>query len=274
VESKICELIKTVSFSSLTDWKLCPFYYKLVNIDKLRTFTKNIWTVYGGLLHRHVQAVLMDKVQPDVSAKKFERVWRKFCGIYSKQVAKDLKEGVDPKKFSIPAITIILNIKDKFTEQYGTFKVLETEEWLREKCFEEFSQSFVGCLDIAIQLQDGSIVIADFKSCESNYAFNKFKDKYKDYQLVLYKHFYARKHNIDPGNIETFFITMERNPNSKNPLKFCRVTSGGRKVKNAIAWLQSSLEGINGGRFLRNKMACYKFGEKHPCAFCKTPYCK
>jgi ATP-dependent helicase/DNAse subunit B len=230
LEKQIHELIKTISFSSLQDYKFCPYFYNLSHVQKLKPFISNVWTHYGTILHRSVQAVLMNKVEPNVAAKRFDRFWTKFCGLYKKQIVEQVKENVVPVDFKIPAIAVILSIRQSFLSEFGPHEVLSSEEWLRSKC-DPYFQSFVGCIDLVVKLQNGKIIIADFKSCDSSFMFNKFMDCWKSYQLTLYAHFYSLKHNIDPKNIETYFVTLERNSKSKKPLQFSRITCGPKKSK-------------------------------------------
>jgi hypothetical protein len=216
----------------------------------------------------------MNKCDAETAVKKFERTWKKFCGLYKKGIAKDVKDGVDPMDFGIPAVITIRTIKDRFLEEFGPFEALEAEEWLRQKC-NPFPQDFVGCIDLPIrQLNTGKIIITDFKSCGSSFMFNKFMDSFKSYQLTLYKHFYSQKHNVPMENIETYFVTMERNPKSKKPLGFFRVTSGPKKVENALKWLNDTLDSINTKCFMKNICSCQKFGENHKCMFYGTEHCK
>ena len=279
MEPKICGLkeyeLRTISFSSLTDFKLCPYYYKLAHLNKLRPFTNNTWTIYGKLLHVAVQNVLMGKSDCESAVRSLDRTWTKFCGIYKKNILKDIKDDVNPVDFKIPAFIVINTIKESFLKEFGPFEALEAEEWLRQKAHPDHVQDFVGCVDLVIkQLDTGKIFIVDFKSCSSSFMFNKFMDSWKSYQLTLYKHFYSQKHKMDPKNIETYFVTMERNYKSKKPLGFVRVTSGPKKVENALNWLYDTLGSINARCYIKNKMACHKFGEGHPCMFFHTDFCK
>jgi hypothetical protein len=184
-----------------------------------------------------------------------------------------VKENVVPVDFKIPAIAVILSIRQSFLSEFGPHEVLSSEEWLRSKC-DPYFQSFVGCIDLVVKLQNGKIIIADFKSCDSSFMFNKFMDCWKSYQLTLYAHFYSLKHNIDPKNIETYFVTLERNSKSKKPLQFSRITCGPKKIENALNWLNNSLASINAGKFLKNKASCCKYGEANPCFFFNSIHCK
>jgi hypothetical protein len=192
------------------------------------------------------------------------KTWQRFCKFYKLQ---------DEVYWAIPGAIAVSTVNKKFREEFGDFKVLEIEERL-ELPIDGFSQIFKGFIDLAfLKLSDGRTIIADIKSCNNSFFFNKYRDKWKDYQLTLYKHFYCQKHNVDPETVETYFITVERNRKSKKPLSFVRVTSGPKKVENALAWLQTALKAINRGTWVKNRGNCHKWGESNPCPFYNSDLC-
>ena len=42
-----------ISYSELKNWDFCPFYHKLVYIDKLKPFRGNEYTAFGTAIHEH-----------------------------------------------------------------------------------------------------------------------------------------------------------------------------------------------------------------------------
>ena len=86
------------------------------------------------------------------------------------------------------------------------------------------------------------------------------------YQLTLYKHFFAKKHNIDPKQIETHFALLKRTA-KKDKVEFVRITSGPKKTSNALNLLSKALYNINKNRFIKNRLSCNR------CKFYKTEHC-
>ena len=86
------------------------------------------------------------------------------------------------------------------------------------------------------------------------------------YQLTLYKHYFAKKMDIDPKNIETHFALLKRT-SKKDRVEFFRVTSGPRKTENALKLLKKALYNIKNKRYIKNRLSC-KF-----CEFNKTEHC-
>ena len=262
--------VVSISYSGLSDWQYCPYYYKLVNIEKLRTFTKNIWTYHGTLVHHYVQAVLKEEITPENAAKEFTRKWTKLCGIFKKPLLEQLGEDKFPGHWLKPSVLAISTIKKQFKKEFGDYKVIRTEEYIRLP-HAPWPQEFRGFIDIILESGDKTI-IADFKTCESAFLFNKYKDKFKDYQLTLYKHFFCIKHNLDPDKVETYFIPLERTKKTKKAVHFVKISSGKVKVKNAIEWLEKALGAINRKFWIKNRMACHKYGEGK-CVFYKSEHC-
>jgi hypothetical protein len=283
--------VKVISYSALSNFQHCPWYYKLVNIERLAPFQNTVYTHWGTLIHKYIQLALQwsfgeaPNLAPDTVyerhpemgdrwamdyAFELSKRWLRFCSLY--------KQDEKVKGWHKPGFKAITDVNKSFTEQFGKFKVLKIEERLSLPSGEPFPQQFKGFIDIVLETEDGKIIIIDFKTCDNTWKFNKYRDKYKDYQLTLYKHFYCLKHNVDPKNVETYFVTLERSERSKKPLQFVRVTSGPKKVKNALGWLQRALKHINKSFYLKNRIACHKFSkpgldETHACVFYGTEHC-
>ena len=86
------------------------------------------------------------------------------------------------------------------------------------------------------------------------------------YQLTFYKHYYAKKHNIDVKDIETHFALLKRTA-KKDHVEIFRVTSGARKTENALNLMAKALYNIGKKKFIKNRLSCNR------CEFYKTSYC-
>jgi len=89
------------------------------------------------------------------------------------------------------------------------------------------------------------------------------------YQLTLYKHFYAKKLNLNPEIIETHFALLKRTA-EKNRVEFFRVSSGPTKTKNALKTLNMALLNIKKKRYIKNKLSCTS---GYGCKFYRTEHC-
>ena len=50
-----------ISFSELKNWDTCPFYHKLVNLDKIRSFEGNAYTAFGNAMHTVCENKLLNE---------------------------------------------------------------------------------------------------------------------------------------------------------------------------------------------------------------------
>lgn len=269
---------RSISYSALTSAKKCGHFYRLKYLLKLYPDVNSVWTHYGTLVHKYIQAVLVDELDAETAAKKFIYTWLRFCRFWKKQLKQNLKddEARLPKgqknfnKLYINPARAIVKIKSALQKQFGNYKVLWIEHRLEEDT--DFPQKFVGLIDVGIELENGMVVIIDLKTCSSHFMFNKYRDKYKDYQITLYKHYYIKQSNIDPKKIETYFVTIPKDPKVKKELDFIRVTSGKRKVANSLKWLNETLQKVQDDSFQKNRMACRNFYGKN-CPFFQTSHC-
>jgi len=86
------------------------------------------------------------------------------------------------------------------------------------------------------------------------------------YQLTLYKHFFAKKYDIDPKDIETYFALLKRTA-KKDQVEIFRVTSGPKKTNNALNLLHQAVYNIDKKNFIKNRLSC------RGCELYKTKYC-
>ncbi len=129
---------------------------------------------------------------------------------------------------------------------------------------------FKGFIDLVIKTSDEKYHVIDWKTCSWGWDSKKKADRITSYQLTLYKHFFALKHDLDPKNIETHFALLKRTAKSNN-VEIFRVSSGPKKNKNALNLLEKSLYNIKNRNFIKNRLSCTQgFG----CEFYKTEHCK
>lgn len=256
---------ENISYSSLTNFDSCPRLYKLANKDKLSKKSKTPETSFGTLIHFYSQAILCNLVDGKEASEKFYKTWKRFCKFYKlDKKFEDLTE---------PGMQIIGSTKDFFDTNFPGHKVLHIEYKIKT-VLEKYPRNFKGYIDLVLEMPDGKIIVADFKTTKSSYNFKKYQDKIKDYQLTLYKYFYSILAKKPLESIETCFIIFEKDLKSKTPISLIKVTSGSVKINNAITWMNNIVRLIEDNKFLKNKLHCRKFGDAYKCEFFKTPHCK
>ena len=253
-----------ISFSELKCWNDCAFKHKLMYIDRLKVFKGNEYTAFGKALHEVCEHGIKD---PSIKLDEYflDCFEKEINSLSDVELRQDLVESMFDQGTRL-ALKGLPALKDEF----GNFKVISTEEQLKEKIefFESFD--FKGFIDLVIQTEDGKYHIIDWKTCSWGWDARKKADPMITYQLTLYKHFFAQKHNIDPKNIETYFALLKRTAKN-NIVEIFRVTSGAKKTENALNLINKALYNISNGFHIKNRLACRK---DYGCEFYKTKHCQ
>ena len=168
--------------------------------------------------------------------------------------------------------SILPEIIPALKDYFGDYEVLSVEERLYEPIREYVDQEakFKGFIDLVLKTSDGKIHVIDWKTCSWGWDSKKKADPMVTYQLTFYKHYYAKKHNIEPDNIETYFALLKRTA-KKNKVEIFRVTSGPKRTQNAINLLTRALKNISGNVCVKNRLSCK--GRYGYCEFYKTEHC-
>ena len=110
----------------------------------------------------------------------------------------------------------------------------------------------------------------DYKTCSWGWGKQQKTDKMLAYQLVLYKHFFAQRYEIDPNDIEVHFCLLKRTA-KKNVVEVFSITSGEKRTNNALELMTRAIKTIKSKIHIKNKLACTK---GYGCEFYKTEHCK
>jgi RecB family exonuclease len=253
--------MKHVSFSQLKDWHFCAFYHKLVRIDGLKGFRGNTFTAFGNAIHDTCEGMLTEGLAKpyDFFLERFSKVLNelKSDGI---EIDASLVEQMEEQ--ARPLVELIL---PELEEYFGEYEVVSAEELLYEDV-EESDLKYKGYIDLVLKTPDGKYHVIDWKSCSWGWNARKRSDPMVTYQLTFYKYFYAKKHGLDPKNVETHFALLKRTAKQNN-VEFFRVTSGQIKTNNALNFLNKAIYNIQKDKHVKNRLSCSR------CDFYKTEHC-
>jgi len=160
--------------------------------------------------------------------------------------------------------SLITHVYPAVEERFDGCETFSVEERLFED-IEKGGIKFKGFVDLVLKC-DGKYHLIDWKTTTWGWDARKKSSAIVTYQLTLYKHYFAKKHNIDPKDIETYFGLLKRTA-KKNPVEIFRVTSGNRKTQNALKLLNDSVYNMKHGLQVRNKLGCQW------CEFKNTEWC-
>lgn len=251
-----------ISYSEVKVWKECAFRHKLEYIDRIRSFDGNEFTAFGTAIHSYCESALVTEVK-DPEDLFLQEFTKEIEDLLSRDVDLDEKLLNDMEE---QGKEILPHVIPAMKECFGNFKVLKTEEKLYED-IEGFDKKFKGFIDLVIQTEDGKIHILDWKTAGWGWPTRKKTEPMITYQLTLYKHFWAKKHNIDPERIETHFALLKRTA-KKNIVEIFRVTSGPIKTASAIGVLEQAIKNIKAGTKIKNRLSCNNY-----CPFKGTEHC-
>lgn len=265
-----------ISFSSWRDWIFCPFKFKITRVDKVRLFEGNEYSTFGTALHDTTEQLLLKQKEkilnegikdetsfdaPSFFKKRFKEELEKL----PKQKLSTITEKtvLDMKKQGLELIPLIL---PAMTSYFGEYEVYEAEYELRQPIDNHTNMDFYGFVDLIIKTSDGKYHIIDWKTCSWGWDMEKRTSKEYTYQLTYYKHFLSKQLNIEPKMIETHFGLLKRTA-KKDKIELFRVTSGDKKVTNALNILNNCVKNVQNKNFIKNKLSCSQ------CEFHKTVYC-
>ena len=185
--------------------------------------------------------------------------------LIGKKVDLDQKLGNDMEEQGNSLVDLIL---PEVKEYLGEYELISSEELLKVPVNLEKSgdYQFKGFIDLVLKTADGKYHIIDWKTCGWGWNARKKSEPMVTYQLTLYKHYFAKKHNIDPKDIETHFALLKRTA-KKNNVEIFRVTSGPKKTENALKLLNKALYNISRKNYIKNRLACAR------CEFNNTEHC-
>ena len=255
--------MRHISFSELKNWVKCPFYHKLVNIEKIKGFKGSEHTAFGTAIHDVYEKSVLGQIKSGEEEKIFEQsfiaeIEKLICdGIeLDESLLQDMeKQGILLSTEGIPALR----------EYFGDYEVFSAEEKLYEK-IDNVEYFFKGYIDLVLKTKDGKYHIIDWKTTSWGWDARRRSDTMVTYQLTLYKHYFAKKHNVDSSKIETHFALAKRTA-PKDNIEIFRVSSGLRKTENALKLLNKAIYNIQKGKHFKNRLSC------NGCEFYKTKNC-
>ena len=250
-----------VSYSEIKLWHECPHKHKLQYIDKLEGFKGNLHTAFGTAIHSVCEHGLLDE-NLDREKHFLEAFDKELESLRSKDVniEKDLHE-----QMLTQYQPIVSTFREELDSYFGDCEVISTEEKLYED-IDDHDLKFKGYIDLVVRTKDGKYHILDWKTCSWGWDARKKADKMINYQLTLYKLFWAKKHDVPLGMVETHFGLLKRTAKKENTEIF-RVTSGPKKLKNALTFLEKAVINIKRSFSIKNRLSC-KY-----CQFYNTEHC-
>jgi len=282
---------KLVSYSQLSMFNECPKKWSLQYKEGHKQFTSSIHTVFGTALHEVLQAYLTTMYEKSgAEADRLntsEMLQDSLREEYKKQYkANNNQHFVKPEELSdfyedgVSIIREFTKDKGKYFSKRGWHLVGVELPLALHPHPKLYNILFQGYLDIVMYHEPtNKIKIIDIKTSKSGWGKREKSDEQKQFQLILYKKYFAEIYNHPIENIDIEFMIVKRKLYESEDFVIKRVQlykpASGKVKLNKVS---KSIEAFVEQAFDRNG---YKDVEHQPtphkncnwCSFHKTHLC-
>ena len=267
---------ETVSFTELSNWVECAWRHKLkyLNGIEMEEDGPSIHTEYGQVMHDALEYFLKER-----TFEPFDDIRAKLKAMLDPLSESALKKQ-DPEQFIASIEPVLQQVPAFMDSTFGTeWEFYAAELPLFEPVDNEPTKTFKGFVDAmftvpkpatstTIKRNPKELWIIDWKCSGSFWSANKVKEK--QLQLVLYKHYVAKKLGIDPRDIRTGFVILKRsvNPSKNGNIRLEEVNINSNTMLAATQQLSKFFNSVRKGFFTKNRNSC-KF-----CVYKGTKHCR
>ena len=215
---------KNISYSQYTMWKKCPKQWALQYRDGHKIYTDSIHTVFGTALHETFQHYI--KIMYEISAAAADRedlnqilkdnLRNEYKRIFKKHKNQHFSSAGELSEFYQDGVEILNYLKKhrgKYFSKRGWHLVgIETPILMPPVKYNP-NVLFMGYLDIVMYNEKlDKFKIIDIKTSTNGWKLDYVKkDEDKQFQLILYKKFFAEQFGVPVENIDIeFFITRRK----------------------------------------------------------------
>ena len=266
---------KHVSFSEVKCWKECSYRHKLVHIDKIDTFKPSPYLDFGTAVHEGCEVLLEGKeVDREKILSDIVKAWdehgfgepewyEQMPGWYKHAPVEEWCEWAENMWNDVPAF-----LDSKFPE----WQFVAAEEALYED-IDGSDIKFKGFIDAIIKVpkkrgEGFNYWIIDWKTAQSyGWRREKKQDILMTAQLILYKYFWSRKHNIPLKDIRCGFVLLKRGAKPGKVCELVTVSVGPKAIDRAVSILSGMIRTVRSRMAIKNRMSC-KY-----CDFYQTEHC-
>jgi len=264
-----------VSFSEIKCWKECPWRHKLTHIDKIDKFEPSPYLDFGTAVHEGCETYLKTrKTDKEKLFKDIRLAWTKY-GFDNPEWYEKMPswyKHVPVDEWCRWASNMWDEVPGFLDETFPGWECFEAEEMLYE-LVENKDLNFKGYIDGVIKVpkrkgEGYNYWIIDWKTAQSyGWRRSKKQDILMTSQLILYKHFWSRKHSIPLKDIRCGFILLKRGGKPGRICELVTVSVGPKALERSLKIMNSMIYSVRNGMFLKNRDSC------RYCQFKDTEYC-
>jgi len=211
--------MKRISYSQFSQWGRCPYMWKLNYVDKLGTYTDSIHTMFGQAMHETLQTYLTVMYNDTIKIADalpldemlLHRMKTHYIEIMEKNGGEVFCEQEDMEEFYSHGLAILDWFKKKRNMYFSkkNYELVGIEVPIEYELPNKIK--FIGYMDVVLHdtFRDRYKII-DIKT--ATMGWNKYQkaDKNKTDQLLLYKQFYGKQHDIPLDKIDVEYFIVKR----------------------------------------------------------------
>ena len=253
-----------ISFSEIKAWKECAWKHKLMYIDKIDKFEPSPYLDFGTAVHEGCESYLNSKsVDKEKLFKDIKDAWIKYGFDQPEWYEKMPKwyKHVPVEEWCRWASNMWDEVPEFLDETFPGWEYFNAEEQLYES-IESRDLRFKGFIDAVIKVPKKrgggfNYWILDWKTSG---AYGWRRDKKQDItmtaQLILYKHFWSKKHDIDLKDIRCGFVLLKRGGKIGKICELVDVSVGPKTLVKGIKMMNNMIGSVKNGLFLKNRGSC------------------
>jgi len=213
---------KNVSFSQYSMWKSCPKHWSLNYREGYKKYSPSIHTVFGTAMHetlQHYIKVLYEESGAAADREDIEGIFKENLRLtYAKEYKSNKKvhfsSSLELREFYEDGLKIIDFIKKRrgqyFSKRGWFLAGIETP--ITQSPNPKFPNIlYIGYLDLVLYHEPtNTFKIIDIKTSTKGWNDYNKKDEGKQFQLILYKEFFAKQFGIPKESIDIEFFIVKR----------------------------------------------------------------
>ena len=253
-----------VSFSEIKCWKECSWRHKLMHIDKIDVFEPSPYLDFGTAVHEGCETLLeSNTIDKEKLMKDITDAWEKHGFDDEEWVSKQpgWYKYHPVEEWCTWANNMWNDVPSFLDETFPGWSTVKAEEELYEP-IESTDVNFKGFIDAIIKVpkkrgEGHTYWILDWKTAQSyGWRREKKQDILMTAQLILYKHFWSKKHNIPLKDIRCGFILLKRGANPGRVCELVKVSVGPKALERATKIMKSMIKMSKKKFVLKNRNSC------------------
>ena len=252
---------KSISYSQLSMYTNCPHKWSLQYKDGHYTSEASIHMTFGTALHETLQHYITtiyavsgaeaDRIDLDTYFE--ERFRETYLKDYKANKKVHFSDPVQMKEFFTDGLEIIKVVKKNRGSHFGKrgWYLVGCEVPIVLTPLPQFNNVlYKGYLDVVLYHEPtNSFKILDIKTSTKGWSDYEKKDEIKQFQLILYKYFFAKQFGVDVDKIDIEFFIVKRKLWENSPYPLSRIqeftpASGKVKMNKAVNAVTSFIEGV------------------------------